>query len=73
MPTKSRTERSHKHRVSRGYAIKWRLVTRLLGQGQDMGIKGTKGAKRTPNEAVLVVFRLPTRQIPGPDAAAEAG
>jgi hypothetical protein len=36
------------------------------------GMKGTKGAKRTPNEGVLVVFKPRTRPLPGPEVALEA-
>jgi plasmid replication initiation protein len=36
------------------------------------GMKGTRGAKRTPNEAVIVVFKPRARAIPSPDAAVEA-
>jgi plasmid replication initiation protein len=37
------------------------------------GMKGTKGTKRTPNEAVLVVFRPRSRTLPAPDTMVEAG
>lgn len=36
------------------------------------GMKGTKGAKRTPNEAVLVVFKPRPRELPVPEAASKA-
>lgn len=36
------------------------------------GMKGTKGVKRTPNEAVLVVFKPRTRALPSSSAASEA-
>lgn len=31
------------------------------------GMKGTKGAKRTPNEAVVVVFKPRTRSLTSPE------
>jgi plasmid replication initiation protein len=37
-----------------------------------IGIKGTRGAKRTPNEAVLVVFKPRVRPLPSSDIAVEA-
>ncbi len=39
---------------------------------EAIGIKGARGTKRTPNEAVLVVFKPRTRGLPSPDIAAEA-
>jgi len=36
------------------------------------GMKGTKGARRTPNEAVLVVFKPRPRGLSSPDSTAEA-
>jgi len=36
------------------------------------GMKGTRGAKRTPNEAVLVVFKPRVRSVPTPEIAGEA-
>ena len=43
------------------------------GQGDGGGgMKGTKGAKRTPNEAVVVVFKPRPRALPGLDVSAEA-
>jgi hypothetical protein len=36
---------------------------------EAIGIKGTKGAKRTPNEAVLVVFRPRVRAVAAEAAA----
>jgi hypothetical protein len=37
---------------------------------QSMGMKGLKGAKRTPNEAVIVVFK--PRSATVPDIVVEA-
>jgi len=39
---------------------------------EAIGIKGTRGAKRTPNEAVLVVFKPRARSIPSSDVSIEA-
>lgn len=36
------------------------------------GMKGTRGAKRTPNEAVLVVFKPRVRAMPAPESPVEA-
>ena len=39
---------------------------------EAIGIKGTRGAKRTPNEAVLVVFKPRARGLPFSDVTVEA-
>ena len=39
---------------------------------EAIGIKGTRGAKRTPNEAVLVVFKPRPRALPAPYIAVDA-
>jgi plasmid replication initiation protein len=39
---------------------------------QAAGMKGTKGAKRTPNEAVVVVFKPRTRSLAGTEGVSEA-